>query len=206
MKSFCQPREKPSVPYFVLIRMEKSTLTLITSISKACSSFIPFTLRLFLQESLVRRAAVAFPTFIPSRRKLIVMEMTASVRPAESAFCRKLTRSAHDDSELNLSDPTVVWGHVLKQRGWHFTVDFWKARVGSEFCHLSILWMPLSSFVSPWLCSLWTISVCQQNKNKKKHYPLLHPLKCGAYSWMKLIASLSRRTRNSSCTVCASDS
>lgn len=113
VKSFCPPRENPSVPYFVLIRMEKSTLTHITSISKACSNFIPFILHLFLQDFLVRRAAVAFPTFIPSRRKLIVMEMTASVRPAESAFCRKLTRSAHDDSELNLSDPTVVWGHVF---------------------------------------------------------------------------------------------
>lgn len=49
-KSFCQPREKPSVPYFVLIRMEKSTLTHITSISKACSNFILFILHLFLED------------------------------------------------------------------------------------------------------------------------------------------------------------
>lgn len=89
------------------------TLTLNASISEACSNFIPLVLHLFPGGFVVQRAAVTLPTFIPSRRKLIVMEMTASVRPAESAFCRKLTGSAHDYSQLNLRDPMVVWGYVF---------------------------------------------------------------------------------------------
>lgn len=139
---------------------------------------------------LVQRAAVAFPTFIPSRGKLIVMEMTASVRPAESAFCRKLTRSAHDYSVFPSvkTERLAIYNRLLKS-----------ASGISDPLFVNLVNVSLSLRLE--------IQVCvSEIEKKEKPNPPFYPLKCGAYSWMKLIASLSPRTKSSLCAVCASDS
>lgn len=116
----------------------------------------------------VERAAVALPTFIPSRRKLIVMEMTVSVRPAESAFCGKLTRSTHDYSQLNLRDPTVARGFVFPSvKTEELAIYNWLLKWDQSFCRfVNLVSVSPSPSGSPGLAVETQVCVSKMRKRK----------------------------------------